>query len=79
MKVKIKSKRFVLKGIQQGNYDCLRSKMLNMHCGKIAKVVDEHPYSYGVEFDDEELDVTWYWPKWCCKIIKEEVKNERTN
>lgn len=70
MKVKIKSKRFVLKGIKQGNYNCIAPEMIDMHCGKIAKVVDEHPYSYGVNFDDEELDATWYWPKWCCKIIR---------
>lgn len=44
--------------------------MLKMHCGKIAEVVDEHPYSYSVNFDDEEFDATWYWPKWCCKIIR---------
>lgn len=70
MKVKIKSKRFVLKGIKQGNYNCVSPEMLKMHCGKIAEVVDKHPYSYGVKFDDEEFDVTWYWPKWCCKIIR---------
>lgn len=71
MKVKIKSKRFVLKGIRQGNYCCVSSEMLNMHCGKIAKVVNEHRYSYVVKFDgEEELNITWCWPKWCCKIIK---------
>lgn len=70
MKVKIKSKRIVLKGIKQGNYNCIAPEMIDMHCGKIAKVVDEYLYCYGVKFDDEERSVTWYWPKWCCKIIR---------
>lgn len=69
MIVKIKSKRTVLKGIKQGNYNCVLPEMIDMHCGKIAKVVSEHPYSYEVKFDDEELSVAWYWPKWCCKMI----------
>ena len=77
MKVKIKSKRTVLKGIKQGNYNCIAPEMIDMHCGKIAKVVDEYLYCYGVKFDDEEVDATWYWPKWCCKIIKENTENER--
>ena len=69
MIVKIKSKRTVLKGIKQGKYNCIAPEMIDMHCGKIAKVVDELPSSYEVKFDDEELNLTWYWPKWCCKMI----------
>ena len=79
MKVKIKSKRVVLKRIKQGNFNCITPEMIVMHCGKIAKVVEEHPYHYRVNFDDEFFDAAWCWPKWCCKIIKENTENERTN
>lgn len=79
MKVKIKSKRTILRGIKQGKYNCIVDYMINNHCGKIGTVVDERPLSYGVMLDSQNGQFKWYWPKWCCKIIKEIQKNERSN
>ena len=70
MKVKIKSKRTILKGIKEGKYNCMNDYMINNHCGKISNVVCEDSFSYGIIFDDDKYKNTWYWPKWCCKIIK---------
>lgn len=79
MKVQIKTKRTVKNGIKKGKYSCIVGNMINNHCGKIGNVVCENSFSYGIIFDDDRCKSTWYWPKWCCKIIKEEVKNERTS
>ena len=79
MKVKIKSKRTVLKGIKQGKYNCMTDYMINNHCGKIGTIVDERSSSYGIIFEGDNQFLKWLWPKWCCKIIKENTENERTN
>lgn len=71
MRVKIKSKRTILKGIKQGKYNCTIDYMINNQCGKIGTIVDERPSSYGIIFDDDNQFFKWIWPKWCCKIIKE--------
>ena len=63
-----------MKGIKKGNYNCVVDYMINNYCGKIGAVVDEHPLSYGVIFDGKDEQFEWYWPKWCCKIIKEKYR-----
>lgn len=63
-----------MKGIKQGKYDYIVDYMINNHCGKIGTIVDERSSSYGVMIDDKNGQFKWYWPKWCCKIIKENTK-----
>lgn len=72
MKIKIKTKRTVLKGIKEGKYNPLNGYMLKNHCGRICEVVGESIECYKVIFGCGEDDIVWIWPKWACKVIKED-------
>lgn len=68
IKVLIKNKNVIVKGINEGKYNCITLPMLEHYCGMIGEIIYTSDKTYGVIFNNR--DGVWYWPKWMCSRLR---------